>query len=176
MSEEREAFEAWYESEKMKYWLMCADKEMCFGIWQAALEWQARQSAGAPSLCPHGVDDGWMPLVYGSFAPIGDNGAKAYDEGAAIRLRRVLKLLDLENVAPSNDATMMGALFSVLGSVASNLERRASQPAESKRVELTDEQWRIIEAPTGNPLFDAGVHDACNRVRELLDRAAAKGE
>lgn len=64
MSEEREAFDVWYESEKMKYWLMCADKEMCFGIWQAALEWQAaRQSAGATD-CPHGVDDGACKQCY----------------------------------------------------------------------------------------------------------------
>lgn len=44
----------------------------------------------------------------------------------------------------------------------------ASQPVESKRVELTEAQWRTIQAPTGNLLFDAGVHSACTRIRELL--------
>ena len=47
-------------------------------------------------------------------------------------------------------------------------------PAE--RVEVSEEQWRIIQAPTGNALFDAGVRDACNRIRALLARAKAKEE
>lgn len=44
---EREAFEAWYEGEKLQYWLMCADKEMCFGIWQARAVLTAEKVAQA---------------------------------------------------------------------------------------------------------------------------------
>lgn len=54
----REQFEAWYEENKMQYWLMCADKDMCFGIWQAALETSATlaEQSAAP-MADEGDDD-----------------------------------------------------------------------------------------------------------------------
>lgn len=220
MSEEREA-----QHEGYAQWIRdnaaCGYRPGTRAAWFAALEWQAsRQSAGATGQKPigwanprdldllkeygavhmetHSIQGGCNTVaIYAT--PIGDNGAKVYDEGAAIRLRRVLKLLDLENVAPSDDATMMGALFSVLGSVASNLERRASQPSESKRVEMTDslvdevmkslksawnlgqifwqqadsESWRAQDKCWAT---QKKFEDLLSETRALLARAQTKGE
>jgi hypothetical protein len=60
----------------------------------------------------------------------------AVDEGAAKRLRRVLRLLDIESAVPADDTEMMGALFSVLGIVARRIEILVvpcDEPAEASR-------------------------------------------
>jgi hypothetical protein len=143
---------------------------------------------------------GWRMDVYA--APIGDNGVQQKDEHARERIARALHYPACWDTAayPTLDSAALEAIACAkLGcsecekpSDASagyvyrcnqcgsfDIERypyAASQPAESKRVELTEEQWRIIQAPTGSLLFDAGVHSACTRIRELLARASAKEE
>jgi hypothetical protein len=135
-------------------------------------------------------------------APIGDNGVQQKDEHARERIARALHYPACWDTAayPTLDSAALEAIACAklgcsecekpydapAGPVyrcnqcgSFDIERypyAASQPAESKRVELTEEQWRIIQAPTGSLLFDAGVHSACTRIRELLARASAKEE
>jgi hypothetical protein len=167
MSNEREAFDVWYESEKMEYWLMCADKEMCFGIWQAA-----RQSAGATGQAPVGVA-GTMPGTGDGFtmacfkasdvplgtklyaAPIGDNGTKECCQ---------CKGCGDNDAAPGHCVRCNGTGV-----------EPTSQPAERKRAELSAQDiisaWR--EAGFAEWDFRSEHYDFA---RALLARAAAKGE
>lgn len=131
-------------------------------------------------------------------APIGDNGAKssgsvAFDYGN----RLVNAKLDPSYAQPSNEPIpqhLEGQSYDAWDAFQKHPESQMSnsddfwpiwrdawdaareQPAESKRAELTEEQWRSIQAPTGNRLFDAGVHHACVSIRALLSRASDKGE
>lgn len=131
-------------------------------------------------------------------AVIGDNGAKssgsvAFDYGN----RLVNAKLDPSYAQPSNEPIpqhLEGQSYDAWDAFQKHPESQMSnsddfwpiwrdawdaareQPAESKRAALTEEQWRSIQAPTGSLLFDAGVHSACTRIRELLARASAKGE
>ena len=50
--------------------------------------------------------------------------ATDFDAGAARRLRRILKLLNLQNAVPESDAELMASQFSVFGLIASAIEAR----------------------------------------------------
>ena len=54
-----------------------------------------------------------------------------HDPGVALRMRRVLRLLGLQDAVPQDDEAMMGALFSVLGTVASTIERKLGNTTEA---------------------------------------------
>lgn len=56
------------------------------------------------------------------------------DPDTVARLRRVLKLLDLDKAVPQDDAALMDVLFSVLGTIASTIERRAAVKPAAERV------------------------------------------
>lgn len=54
-----------------------------------------------------------------------------HDLGVALRMRRILRQLGLQDAVPQDDAAMMGALLSVLGTVAATLERKLGTTAEA---------------------------------------------
>lgn len=61
----------------------------------------------------------------------------------AARLRLVASLAGCPSAVPENDATAVGAIFSVLGNMRFALERKAAAPA---LVPLTDQEGWLIEA------------------------------
>jgi hypothetical protein len=48
----------------------------------------------------------------------------AFDADAARRLRRILRLLNLQDAVPDSDAELMASQFSVFGLIASAIEAR----------------------------------------------------
>jgi len=53
-------FDQWYEKERLQYWLMCADKEMCRGIWQAAIEsTESDKQEAVKPLTDAQIEAGW---------------------------------------------------------------------------------------------------------------------
>ena len=143
MSEEREAFEAWAKTKRFNVQ----------GKHDAWLGWQAgRQSAGAKvqeTICAtcngHGMiggpsyyatDEGGEPCP-ACAAPIGDNGAKVAE-------------LEKENFALSAGQCVHegGVMMDEYGHTLCPLTKTDdAQPAESKRVELTEPE--ILEAAEG---------------------------
>lgn len=121
-----------------------------------------------------------------------------FDEGAVARLRRVLRLLGLANAVPEDDVELMGSLFSVLGTIASSIERKLPQaaadepetsnaarndpPLSDDPVELHAEIFRLraqLEGPTGHKTWkDAAISErqlrveAENKLKALPNLAA----
>jgi hypothetical protein len=77
----------------------------------------------------------------------------AFDAYVAKRLRRVCKLVGIQYCVPEDDSTLHGAMFSVLGQIASAIERKygtisaviyRAQDAEQERDTLR-EQVRVLK-------------------------------
>jgi hypothetical protein len=71
----------------------------------------------------------------------------SFDAETLTRLRRVLRLLGLENAVPEDDRSLAGALFPVLGQVAAAVERLKSTDAGGAVTSpLSDTGDRVVNA------------------------------
>jgi hypothetical protein len=79
------------------------------------------------------------------------------DEFTALRLRRILKLLNLDHAVPSDDADLMDAQFSTFGMIAGKIERMFS---DAERNSQRENEWprtplqREFEAACGRAILN----------------------
>ena len=171
MSEEREAVRQW----RNDFFDRTSREPTPTEAWYAALKWQAsRQSAGETS-CPHGVYDGACKQCY---AEETEREQRRKMQERFAQRPQTPATADFDLPAP-NDAICESCDSE--GIIGSHACPDCSQPAESKRVELTDDEIdAIYDSVPWKDLNVASLEHATilrrRFARALLARAQAKGE